>query len=111
MAKVVGLTHAEAMMQHALKRLFERHGIAISIGEFKRLSRLCGDGTFPSEGGANKGGTFHQLKVNGVKKIWAVYRPDQEMIVSFFLGEPARLRWMRAHPEQQQQDFAGLAQG
>lgn len=95
------MPHAEAMMNHAIRRLFQRHGIIISIAEYKALTDQCADGTAPPLGIGSHEGTFHRVTFRK-RDLWLVYRHDQRAVVSFYPGEPAIMRRQREQREQQQ---------
>jgi len=97
--------HPEAMMAHAIRRLFERHGIIITIADYKAMTALCRDGTSPPLGIGSKEGTYHLLRIRQ-REIWAVYRHDKQSIVSFYAGEPAKLQRKRRRAEQRQHEQA-----
>lgn len=103
--RFVHLSHAEAMRQHAMKRLFDRYGLTITNGEHQALSAMCADGRAPVVAQGHKGSTIHRVKIGAVIAN-AVFRPDQNAIVSF-LPKGDRDRLTRTPVKQQQ---AGLAQ-
>lgn len=82
MAAWSNLSHADAMRQHALKRLFERYGIALSDGEYKRYCRMCADGQAPVIAHGHHGSTVHRVTVRNIE-VNVIWRPDVGAIVTF----------------------------
>lgn len=76
------LSHAESMRVHAIRRLFNRYGIAIGVGEYNVFCAMCVDGRAPVIAPGHKGSTIHRLVIRGVAAT-AVFRPEHGAIVSF----------------------------
>jgi hypothetical protein len=93
----VQLTHEQAAEQHALRRLFQRVGFAITAAEYRVLCAMCADGRAPSLGAARSGNTLHHVVVRG-KDLAVIYSKEIGAILTFLhRHQPRELRTERRH--------------
>jgi predicted lipoprotein with Yx(FWY)xxD motif len=84
--------HRENQRTHALRRLYQRHGLAMGLKEYAALCEQIAAGTHPSLGAARRGGTLHTIRHRG-KTVVAVFSPDTACVVTFLpAGTPIELR-------------------
>lgn len=85
-------THRGAMRVHALRRLFMRHGIALTNAEFNDLVAAIALGKHPALGHARTGGTIHMVEIRG-RTIYAVWATDVQYIATFLPSVPLEVRY------------------
>jgi hypothetical protein len=88
-------THLNYMRAHAQRRLFQRHGITVTNGEFASLIAAIESGTNPSVAQARAGGTIHEVNLHG-RTIYAVWSTDFRYIATFLPGMPFEVRLQRS---------------
>lgn len=84
--------HLTAMRIHSLRRLYDRHGIALSDVEFAQIVAAIANGTNPAVRPARAGGTLHAVEIHG-RTIYAVWDTDVRYIATFLAGMPLELRY------------------
>jgi len=82
-----GLAHRDAMAVHAVRRLFLRHGIAISRGEYWMICKTIEDGHAPALAVGRAGGTIHCIAIDQ-KPVYAIWNAEERAIATFLLGVP-----------------------
>lgn len=85
------LEHRQAMAVHAVRRLFQRHGLAISHGEYWMLCKVIEDGAAPAICNAFRGGTIHCLSYAG-HAFYAIWNAEERAISTFLFGMPHEVR-------------------
>jgi hypothetical protein len=82
--------HVEALELHAIRRLWECYGIALSRPEYRALNAAIAAGTAPPLADADNGGTIHLVTIRS-RAAFVIFRPDRG-IVTFLAGTPRELR-------------------
>lgn len=87
------LSHRTAMAAHTTKRLFQRHGLAMSHGEYWLLCKTIDDGKAPPICPAfnGTGATIHCLEYAG-RQFYAVWNPTERAIATVLSGRPKEIR-------------------
>lgn len=81
----------EIIRYHAVQRLWQRRGIALSDAQYENLCSGIKLQMYPVHGmGAHKRPVY-LIRIQG-KKVYAVWRPDFECICTFFTHATAHLR-------------------
>lgn len=95
MSKMRDQDHHRANMRiHALRRLFQRHGIAITNTEFGEMVSAIHDGRNPALGPARCGGTLHKITIRD-RNVYAVWSIEVACIATFL---PSGLPWELRYP-------------
>lgn len=87
--------HRRSMAVHATRRLYQRHGLAISHGEYWLLCQAIEAGRAPVVCKAMGGGTIHALNYAG-RNFYAVWNPNENAIATVLEGVPREVRKMCA---------------
>lgn len=87
--------HRTNMRVHAMRRLFERHGIAITNAEFGQMVADIHDGRSPVLGLARRGGTLHLITIHG-RSVYAVWDLSTACIATFL---PGGVPWELRYPK------------
>lgn len=93
-------SHRDAMILHALRRFKERCGRALSRHEYDALCehiRRGGPELDPC-GETQDGQPLYRVRVYGNQIAYALWLPEQELIVTFF----PRLNWLQRIPQQRE---------
>jgi hypothetical protein len=89
--RFIDYPHFNNARQHALKRAYQRWGLAISNIEYSEMSLACK--TLPVVAKSEKGNnTVHKVDHRG-RQLWAVFNPELGCIVTFLkCGKPEDIR-------------------
>lgn len=84
--------HQENQRTHALRRLYQRHGLCMGLMEYAALCQQIVDGLNVAVGTGRGGGTLHVIRHRG-RNIIAVFSADTARIVTFLpAGTPHEMR-------------------
>jgi len=84
--------HREAQRTHALRRLYQRHGLSMGLMEYAALCQQIVEGIHEAVGAGRRGGTLHRIRHRG-RDLIAVFSPDTARIVTFLpAGTPIEMR-------------------
>lgn len=89
------MTHRGAMRMHAIRRLFQRHGMVITNTEFGQMVAAIADGRNPALGPARCGGTLHAFTMRG-RTVYAVWNVEEACIATFL---PSGVPWELRYPK------------
>lgn len=87
----VNLPHRVAAQQHAVKRLFQRHGVALTTAEYRELSAMCADGRATPLAKVRSGNTIHRVALRG-REVWVIFDGDLGAIVTFLPATPKEIQ-------------------
>jgi|SRR5215831_20385655 len=90
MSRWVDIPRAEAIRSHAMRRLFQRYGIAITNTEYAAIVERIAAGEFPSLGKALGGGTLHRVRMRD-RDVYAVWSAEHGAVVTFLRQAPLEL--------------------
>ncbi len=80
------MTHEEAIIEHALHRLWERFGIAIGIGEYRRICRDVESRLDRPCGTTPTGKPVYDVKI-GKAVVYAGWHNEYRQVGTFHRGD------------------------
>ena len=95
--------HRGAMRTHALRRLYQRHGLALTNADFGALVDDIASGRNQPVGHGRAGGKVHLLQIRG-RAVYAIWDAEQACIATFLPGrEPYELKRARRLERQERE--------
>jgi hypothetical protein len=79
----VHLPLREAMVRHAIKRMWQRRGVLLSRPDYDAIAQNIRSGAIAKSCDAAKGCTAHSLTYRG-QNVVAIWSPEHDCIVTFY---------------------------
>lgn len=79
----VHLSHRDAMIRHAIKRLYQRKGILLSNPEYEAIADKVRSGAHPQVATDRWGRRVHRVEYRGAV-VFAIWDAERDAICTFF---------------------------